>query len=85
MRLEPGRRCNFARLVQQKRMHLQVGKFFGLEDADYPAFAIHDQANDGKYISKNVKAGSVKKYVKDFLVRRAMGVRLRRLFMTLRP
>lgn len=50
-------------------MHLQVGKFFGLEDADYPAFAIHDQANDGKYISKNIKAGSVKKYVKDFLVR----------------
>ena len=52
-----------------ERSHLQVGKFFGLEDADYPAFAIHDQAADGKYISKHVKAGSVKKYVKDFLVR----------------
>ena len=52
-----------------ERSHLQVGKFFGLEDADYPAFAIHDQAADGKYISKTVKAGSVKKYVKEFLVR----------------
>ncbi|KAK9835347.1 hypothetical protein WJX81_004050 [Elliptochloris bilobata] len=45
----------------------QVGKFFGLEDADYPAFAIHDQASDGKFLSRSVKAGSVKKYVKDFL------------------
>ena len=64
---------------------MQVGKFFGLEDADYPAFAIHDQANDGKFISKNVKAGSVKKYVKDFLVRPAKGDHSRRFIMTPRP
>jgi hypothetical protein len=46
-----------------------VGKFFGLADGDLPAFAIHDQAGDGKYLARNVKAGAVKKYVKDFLVR----------------
>ncbi len=55
---------------------VQVGKFFGLGDEDVPAFAIHDQVGDGaaagKYISKNVKAGSVSKYIKDFLVSAAL-------------
>ena len=49
-------------------LHLQVAKYFGLEDADLPAIAIHEGANDGKYFFKNAAVKKVEKWLDDFEV-----------------
>lgn len=48
---------------------LQVPKYFGLEDADLPAIAIHEGTNDGKYFFKNAAVKKVEKWLNDFEVR----------------
>jgi hypothetical protein len=48
---------------------VQVAKYFGLEDSELPAIAIHDAKNDGKYFLKNAKPGAVNKWIDDFEVR----------------
>ena len=48
---------------------MQVPKYFGLEDADLPAIAIHEGANDGKYFFKNAAVKKVEKWLDDFEVR----------------
>lgn len=50
----------------------QVPKYFGLEDADMPAIAIHEGANDGKYFFKNAAVKKVEKWLDDFEVRSCM-------------
>ena len=52
--------------------HAQVPKYFGLEDADLPAIAIHEGANDGKYFFKNAAVKKVEKWLDDFEVRSCM-------------
>lgn len=47
----------------------QVPKYFGLEDSDLPAIAIHEGANDGKYFFKNAAVKKVEKWLDDFEVR----------------
>jgi len=44
----------------------QVPKYFGLEDADLPAIAIHEGTNDGKYFFKNAAVKKVEKWLNDF-------------------
>ena len=46
----------------------QVPKYFGLEDSDLPAIAIHEGANDGKYFFKNAAVKKVEKWLNDFEV-----------------
>ena len=43
-------------------------KYFGLEDSDLPAIAIHEGANDGKYFFKNAAVKKVEKWLDDFEV-----------------
>ena len=43
--------------------------FFGLKNEDTPAFAIHDQAKNAKYLMKGVKPSDTAKFIKDFGVR----------------
>ena len=50
---------------------MQVPKYFGLEDSDLPAIAIHESSNDGKYFFKNAAVKKVEKWLDDFEVRRA--------------
>lgn len=50
----------------------QVAKYFGLEDSELPAIAIHDAATDGKYFLKNAKPGAIHKWIDDFEVRPLM-------------
>jgi len=47
---------------------VQVPKYFGLEDADLPAIAIHEGTNDGKYFFKNAAVKKVEKWLDDFEV-----------------
>ncbi len=47
---------------------LQVPKYFGLEDSDLPAIAIHEGTNDGKYFFKNAAVKKVEKWLDDFQV-----------------
>ncbi len=47
----------------------QVGKYFGLEDADLPAVAVHVGANDAKYFLKHAKPSGVAAWLDDFEVR----------------
>ena len=49
-------------------MLVQVAKYFGLEDSDLPAIAVHDAKNDGKYFLKNAKPGAINKWLDDFEV-----------------
>ncbi|EIE22882.1 protein disulfide isomerase [Coccomyxa subellipsoidea C-169] len=44
----------------------QVAKYFGLEDSELPAIAIHDAQNDGKFFLKNAKPGAVNKWLDDW-------------------
>ncbi|CAL8464780.1 g4315 [Coccomyxa elongata] len=44
----------------------QVAKYFGLEDSDLPAIAIHDAKNDGKYFLRNAKPGAINKWLDDY-------------------
>lgn len=70
-----GRKSDFATrsvyLISEfkNRAPVQVAKYFGLEDSDLPAIAIHDAKNDGKYFLKNAKPGAVNKWIDDFEVR----------------
>lgn len=41
-------------------------KFFGLEEEDTPAFAIHHPAEDGKFIKKNVTPKDLKSWLAEF-------------------
>ena len=47
---------------------LQVPKYFGLEDSDLPAIAIHEGTNDGKYFFKNAAVKKIEKWLDDFQV-----------------
>ena len=47
---------------------VQLPKYFGLEDADLPAIAIHEGTNDGKYFFKNAAVKKVEKWLDDFEV-----------------
>ena len=44
-------------------------EYFGLKAKDTPAFVIHDQGKDAKYVSKNVAAGSLGRWLDEFKVR----------------
>jgi hypothetical protein len=44
-------------------------QFFGLEEKDTPAFAIHHPAEDGKFIKKNVTPKDLKSWLAEFEVR----------------
>ena len=41
-------------------------KYFGLEDSDLPAIAIHEGTNDGKYFFKNAAVKKVEKWAGRF-------------------
>jgi len=47
----------------------QVAKYFGLEDSELPAIAIHDASTDSKYFLKNAKPSAISKWLDDFEVR----------------
>ena len=47
---------------------LQVPKYFGLEDSNLPAIAIHEGTNDGKYFFKNAAVKKIEKWLDDFQV-----------------
>ncbi|KAK9805676.1 hypothetical protein WJX72_011398 [[Myrmecia] bisecta] len=40
--------------------------FFGLKEEDCPAYVIHDQAGNAKFIAKSVKPGDLTKFMSDF-------------------
>lgn len=46
-----------------------MAKYFGLEDSDLPAIAIHDAKMDGKYFLRNAKPGAINKWLDDYEVR----------------
>lgn len=43
--------------------------YFGLKAPDTPALVIHDQANDAKFVSKNVGAEALIPWLEEFTVR----------------
>lgn len=45
--------------------------FFGLKDADVPAYVIHDSQNDDKFVKANADPADLTKFVEDFKVRTA--------------
>jgi len=49
-------------------------EYFGLKSKDTPAFVIHDQGKDAKYVSKNIAAGSLGSWLDEFKVSRRNGV-----------
>ncbi len=50
-------------------------EYFGLKQKDTPAFVIHDQGKDAKFISRNVDAGSLPSFLDDFKVRTSLTLR----------
>ena len=44
-------------------------EYFGLKAKDTPAFVIHDQSKDAKFVNKNVAAGSLSDWLDEFKVR----------------
>ena len=46
-------------------------EYFGLKQKDTPAFVIHDQGKDAKFISRNVEIGSLPSWLDDFKVRKS--------------
>ncbi len=57
-------------------VRVQVAKYFGLEDSELPAIAIHDAQNDGKFFLKNAKPGAVNKWLDDWEVRTSSALSL---------
>lgn len=47
----------------------QVAKYFGLEESELPAIAVHEAPSDSKFFLKNAKPGAVKKWLADYEVR----------------
>lgn len=47
----------------------QVGKYFGIEEADLPAVAIHVAKGDVKYFAKSIKPKGVEAWLDDFEAR----------------
>ena len=46
-----------------------MGKYFGIEDSDLPAVAIHVAKGDAKYFAKNIKPSGVEAWLDDFEAR----------------
>jgi len=47
-------------------------EYFGLKSKDIPAFVIHDQGKDAKYVSKNIAVGSLGSWLDEFKVRKLL-------------
>jgi hypothetical protein len=59
---------SFLQLCHTGPVLLQVPKYFGLEDSEMPAIAIHEAATDSKYFLKNAKPSGVNKWLSDYEV-----------------